>query len=199
MSLPGNCQAETSPVGIRLGISPMLKCIYRHFDEHVETYLATVALVIFASLVVFQVVMRYIFNSPPPWTEEIARYALVWFVYISGSYAVKYQRHVKFNVLVDMLGKRLPLAQRIIGLLMFLFWLAFLILMLNLSVEMVNRQIITGQRAPGSQIPMYLVYIGLPVGLFLMSFRVVQHTVRAIIDIIRNPFAPIPPSQNEVD
>ncbi|TDX32131.1 C4-dicarboxylate transporter DctQ subunit [Modicisalibacter xianhensis] len=177
----------------------MLKCVYEHLDEHVETYLATIALTIFASLVVFQVVMRYIFNSPPAWTEEIARYALVWFVYISGSYAVKYQRHVKFNVLVDMLGKRVPLAQRIIGLLIFLLWLAFLIFMLDLSFEMVRRQIITGQLAPGSQIPMYLIYVGLPVGLSLMSFRVLQHTVRAIIDIIKNPLAPIPPSKNEVD
>lgn len=177
----------------------MLKCIYEHFDEHVETYLASIALIIFASLVVFQVIMRYIFSSPPPWTEEIARYALVWFVYISGSYAVKYQRHVKFNVLVDLLGKRVPLAQRIISLLIFLLWLAFLIFMLSLSLEMVNRQIMTGQLAPGSQIPMYLVYIGLPVGLLLMSFRVLQHTVRAIIDIVKNPHAPIPPSHSEVD
>lgn len=177
----------------------MLKRIYEHIDEHVETYLATIALIIFASLVVFQVVMRYVFGNTPAWTEEFARYALVWFVYISGSYAVKYQRHVKFSVLVDMLGKRVPLAQRIIGLFIFLLWLGFLILMLNLSVEMVNRQIMTGQRAPGSQIPMYLVYIGLPVGFLLMSFRVLQHTVRAIIDIVKNPFAPIPRSQSEVD
>lgn len=177
----------------------MLKGVYEHLDEHVETYLATVALTIFASLVVFQVVMRYIFNSPPAWTEEMARYALVWFVYISGSYAVKYQRHVKFNLLVDMLGKHVPLAQRLIGLVIFLLWLAFLLFMLNLSFEMVRRQIITGQLAPGSQIPMYLVYIGLPLGLSLMSFRVLQHTVRAIIDIIKNPLAPIPPSKSEVD
>ncbi|RUA22609.1 TRAP transporter small permease subunit [Billgrantia gudaonensis] len=58
----------------------MWKWIYSHLDEHIETYLATVALVVFASLVIFQVVMRYIFNSPPSWSEEIARYALVWFV-----------------------------------------------------------------------------------------------------------------------
>ncbi|MDL0433876.1 TRAP transporter small permease [Marinobacter sp. TBZ242] len=177
----------------------MLKGVYEHLDEHVETYLATVALTIFASLVVFQVVMRYIFNSPLAWTEEMARYALVWFVYISGSYAVKYQRHVKFNVLVDMLGKRVPLAQRLISLVIFLLWLGFLLFMLNLSFEMVRRQIITGQLAPGSQIPMYLVYIGLPLGLSLMSFRVLQHTIRAIIDIIKNPLAPIPSSQSEVD
>ncbi|MCQ9616522.1 TRAP transporter small permease [Paenalcaligenes niemegkensis] len=177
----------------------MLKGIYAHFDEHVETYLATVALTVFTSLVIFQVIMRYVFNSPPAWSEEIARYALVWFVYLSGSYAVKYQRHVKFNVIVDLIGKKVPFAQRIIRLFVFLLWLAFLIFMLKLSIQMVTRQFGTGQLAPGSQIPMYLVYLGLPLGLLLMSFRVLQHTTVAIIDIVKNPFAPIPPSQPEVD
>ena len=177
----------------------MLKRIYAHFDEHVETYLATVALTIFSTLVVLQVIMRYIFNSPLVWSEEIARYALVWFVYLSGSYAVKYQRHVRFNVIVDLIGKKVPLAQRIIRLFVFLLWFAFLVFMLRLSIEMVNRQFISGQLAPGSQIPMYLVYLGLPIGCLLMSFRVLQHTIGAVIDIVRNPLAPIPQTQTEVD
>ncbi|WP_027961314.1 TRAP transporter small permease [Halomonas halodenitrificans] len=177
----------------------MLKWLYKHLDEHIETYLATVALVIFTSLVIFQVVMRYVFNSPPAWSEEIARYSLVWFVYLSGSYAIKYQRHVKFSVVVNFIGKKLPLLQRLISLAIFLVWLAFLIYMFALSNEMVKRQVMTGQLSPGSQIPMYFVYIGLPLGLFLMSFRVLQHTLRAFVDIIRNPFAPISPSQSEVD
>lgn len=177
----------------------MLKCIYAHFDEHVETYLATVALSVFATLVVFQVIMRYVFNNPSVWSEEIARYALVWFVYLSGSYAVKYQRHVKFNVIVDLIGKKAPLAQRIIQLFVFLLWLGFLAFMLILSIKMVDRQLTTGQLAPASQIPMYMVYLGLPLGLLLMSFRVLQHTYRTAIDIIKNPFAPISSSQTEAD
>lgn len=177
----------------------MLKTLYAHLDEHIETYLATIALIVFTTLVVFQVIMRYIFNSPPVWSEEIARYALVWFVYLSGSYAAKYQRHVKFNVIIDLIGKKIPLAQRIVSLLVFMLWLAFLIYMLLLSIEMVKRQLISGQLAPASQIPMYFVYAGLPLGLSLMSFRVFQHTARSIIDIIKNPLAPIPSPQLEVD
>lgn len=177
----------------------MLKSIYAHLDEHVETYLATVALTVFSTLVILQVIMRYVFNSPLAWSEEIARYALVWFVYLSGSYAVKYQRHVKFGVIIDLIGKKAPLAQRIIRLLVFLLWLAFLIFMLSLSIEMVSRQLTRGQLAPGSQIPMYLVYAGLPIGFLLMSFRVLQHTIGSVIDIVRNPFAPIPQTPTEVD
>ena len=176
----------------------MLKRIYTHFDEHVETYLSTVTLIIFSALVVAQVIMRYIFGSPMTWSEEIARYALVWFVYTSASYAVRYQRHVKFSVLVKLIGKRVPFAERVIQIFVFLIWLAFLITVLWLSIQMIISQYHTGQVSAGARIPMYIVYLGLPLGLALMSFRVVQHLVRAAIDIVKNPTAPIPPTELEV-
>lgn len=176
----------------------MLKRIYTHFDEHVETYLSSVTLILFSVLVVAQVIMRYILGSPMTWSEEIARFALVWFVYTSASYAVRYQRHVKFNVLVKLVGKRVPIAERIIQIFVFIIWLAFLLIVLWLSIQMVINQYGTGQVSAAARIPMYLVYLGLPLGLALMSFRVIQHLVRAGIDIVKNRNAPIPPTELEV-
>lgn len=176
----------------------MLKRIYAHFDEHVETYLSSVTLVLFTTLVVAQVIMRYILGSPMTWSEEVARFALVWFVYTSASYAVRYQRHVKFNVLTKMLGRRIPIAERVLQIVVFVVWLSFLVFMLVLSVEMVIAQYRTGQVSAAAQLPMYLVYIGLPLGLALMSFRVLQHLARAAVDIAKHRNAPIPPAELEV-
>lgn len=176
----------------------MLKRIYAHFDEHVETYLSSVTLLLFTVLVVAQVFMRYVLGSPMTWSEEIARYALVWFVYTSASYAVRYQRHVKFNVLVKLLGKRVPIAERVVQIVVFVLWLTFLLFMLVLAIQMVMAQYRTGQVSAAAQLPMYLVYIGLPLGLALMSFRVTQHLIRAGIDIVKNRNAPIPPAELEV-
>lgn len=40
---------------------------------------ATVAfLVLLVAVVILQVIARYVFASPPAWTEEIARYAMIW-------------------------------------------------------------------------------------------------------------------------
>lgn len=169
----------------------MFKQLYHHLDEHVETYLATIALAVFTTLIVFQVFMRYVLNSPSSWAEEIAAYALAWFVYFSGSYAIRYQRHVRFNVLVDTMGRHWPIVQRLIRVIVFVAWLAFLVIMAVYAIEMVMQQHARGQTAPSSRIPFYLVYLGLPIGLLLMSFRVVQHTVAAVTDLMRNPNAPI--------
>ncbi len=37
-----------------------------------------VALTLLVGVVFLQVVARYIFDSPPSWTEELARYAMIW-------------------------------------------------------------------------------------------------------------------------
>jgi TRAP-type C4-dicarboxylate transport system permease small subunit len=176
----------------------MLKRIYLHLDEHVETYLSTVALLVFTALTIGQVIMRYVLGNPMTWSEEVARFALVWFVYTSASYAVRYQRHVKFNVLTKLVGKRLPIAERVIQIVVFILWLSFLVLVLVLSIQMVLAQYRTGQVSAAAQIPMYLIYIGLPLGLALMSFRVLQHLVAAGIDIVKNRNAPIPAVELEV-
>lgn len=177
----------------------MLKRILRHLDEYVEVYLASAALVIFTVLVVAQVIMRYVLGAPLVWSEEIARFALVWFVWIAGSYAVKYLRHVKFTVIVDLIGRKIPVAQRAIRVIVFVLWLAFLLLMLVLSWQQVMQQVASGQVSAASRVPMSFVYFGLTLGMLLMSFRVAQHTVTAFIDIVKNPNAPIPKPQVEVD
>lgn len=176
----------------------MLKRIYAHLDEHVETYLSTVTLLIFTALTVTQVFMRYVLSNPLTWSEEIARFALVWFVYTSASYAVRYQRHVKFSVLTKLLGTKIPIAERIVQILVFLIWLAFLVVILVLSIQMVIAQYRSGQMSPAAQLPMYLIYIGLPLGMALMSFRVLQHLIRAGIDIVQHGNAPIPRAELEV-
>lgn len=177
----------------------MLKRILHHLDEYVEVYLASAALVIFSVLVVVQVIMRYVFGAPLVWSEEIARFALVWFVWIAGSYAVKYLRHVKFEVLVTLLGNKIPVAQRVIRIIVFLLWLAFLLMMLVLSWQQVMQQVASGQVSAGARIPMSFVYFGLTIGMFLMSIRVIQHLWFAFIDIVKHPNTPIPKPAVEVD
>mgnify|MGYP000069931931 CR=1 FL=1 len=48
-----------------------------------------VAIVVLVSAVMLQVVARYAFQSPPPWTEELARYAMIWAGLIGASMSFK--------------------------------------------------------------------------------------------------------------
>ncbi|MDO6587372.1 TRAP transporter small permease [Salipiger sp. 1_MG-2023] len=47
------------------------------------------ALVVLVGVVLLQVAARYIFQQPPSWTEELARYAMIWAGLIGASMAFK--------------------------------------------------------------------------------------------------------------
>jgi len=124
--------------------------------------------------------MRYIFNESLTWSEELSRYAFVWFVYTSAAYAVRYQRHVKFSFLVNVLEKISPIYSQFLKIVALLCWISFLIFIDYFSIKLVMTQFDTQQLSPANQIPMYLVYLGVPLGAILMTFRVVQHIVTEV-------------------
>jgi len=41
-------------------------------------YLAIFALGVMLCAILLQIVARYVFDAPPPWTEELGRYAMIW-------------------------------------------------------------------------------------------------------------------------
>jgi TRAP-type C4-dicarboxylate transport system permease small subunit len=151
--------------------------LYKHLDEHIETYLSAILLIFFSFLCILQVVMRYIFNESLTWSEELSRYAFVWFVYTSAAYAVRYQRHVKFNFLVNLLYRISPIYSQILKIIALFCWISFLIFVDYYSIQTITNQFKMGQVSPANQIPMYIVYLGLPMGALLMTFRVTQHII----------------------
>src|SRR5690625_7497875 len=102
--------------------------------------------------------MRYVFNNSLTWSEELSRYAFVWFVYASASYAVKYQRHVKFNFLVSIFQRHFksPIYGEIVKLIALLLWISFLIFLIYYSFSLVNNQFRLGQVSPANHIPIFL-------------------------------------------
>ncbi|WP_121062355.1 TRAP transporter small permease [Chachezhania antarctica] len=57
--------------------------------DRVATVVAGAAIVVLVGAVMLQVVARYIFQQPPSWTEELARYAMIWAGLIGASMSFK--------------------------------------------------------------------------------------------------------------
>lgn len=67
----------------------------------------TAVVILFALLTVavfVQVVARYVFNQPPAWTEEVARFCQVWIILLAASICIRKGSHLA----VDYLGPALP-------------------------------------------------------------------------------------------
>lgn len=55
------------------------------------------------AVVTWQVVSRYALGSPSPWTEEVARYLLIWIGMLGTAYAFRTRAHIG----LDLLPRRL--------------------------------------------------------------------------------------------
>lgn len=135
----------------------------------------------FASALLFvNVVLRYVFRMPLPWAEEVSIYLIVWIVFVGGSVAVRTRGHIAIDLLPLVLSpvnrRRLALA---VGAVMFLFFAVFF----YYSGEHTLRIRSGGQVMPVLQAPMWLTYLAMPVGSFLMGLR----TVQALIGLLARP------------
>src|SRR5690606_13845581 len=54
------------------------------------------------SVVSLQVVMRYVFNAPTVWSEELATLLFVWFVMLGIGPVLKHQEHIMVEVLTEL-------------------------------------------------------------------------------------------------
>ena len=70
-----------------------VKKVIQWVDDKLEVFIGAVFLALMVVFTTLQIVGRYLFSTPFPWTEEMTRYMFVWMVFISIGYAVKTGEH----------------------------------------------------------------------------------------------------------
>jgi len=115
-------------------------------------------------LVVFgQVIARFVFNDPFRWSEELARYLQVWMIILTSSICIREGTHLA----VDYATHILPfVCRKLLKLLVLLLMMFYLIIVIVYGARIVS--VITRQVSPAMQIPIYIVYLAVPIGGFLM-------------------------------
>jgi len=125
-------------------------------------------------VVFMQIIFRFIVKGSLPWSEELARYLMVWAVFIGASIGAKEGAHIGVGAFVSMLPARLI---RFSIFLAGFFSLLFCILVAFLSFKVVVFLILSGQRSPAMEIPIYWAYLAITVGTVLMGIRFIQATL----------------------
>jgi len=136
-------------------------------ERYPEDWLAFALFWSLAFIVFLQFFTRYILNDSLAWTEEIARYGLMWVVFIGGAMVTRRNTHIAVelmsNVMKPGLQRQILLASVDIVKLGFLAFLAYV------SVTIIDRMGI--QRMTVFDLSMSWVYAGVSFGCFLMLFR----------------------------
>jgi C4-dicarboxylate transporter, DctQ subunit len=153
--------------------------IRRFLNEKLEEWLLVTALILLTLLVIAQVFVRFVINFSIGGTEELARYILIWISWIGASYAIQKNAHIKVEILRNMLNDSKKKILDLFSLLIFFGLALFLAIEGTNLVYMVNT---TNQVSPSMGMPMWIIYLVIPIGGLLMSIRLIQQ----IISIFRS-------------
>ncbi len=66
--------------------------------------LLAVLMLSLVSSVTWQVASRYLLRDPSPWTEELARYLLIWIGLLGAAYGYRTRAHMGIDLLAQQLG-----------------------------------------------------------------------------------------------
>ena len=128
----------------------------------VSTILVALVTVTFA-----QVVFRYLLQAPLAWSEELARFLLMWLASLSAAYAFKTRSHFALRFVVDRFS---PGAQKWIGTLVSLAVVWFLSVFAWQALKFTLE--VRDMSAPATQMSMAVPYSSAFVGSVLMLYYV---------------------------
>ncbi len=117
-----------------------------------------------------QVVSRYLLHFSLSWSEELARFLLMWLAMLSAAYGFKTKSHFALTFVVDRFGDG---ARRIIGLFVTLAMSALLIVFTVKAIELT--QTVIGRIGPGTQLSYAVPYSSSIVGGVLMLYYVLRN------------------------
>jgi TRAP-type transport system small permease protein len=142
-------------------------------ERYPEDWLAFVVFWALAGIVFLQFFTRYVLNDSVSWTEEIARYGLIWVTFIGAAMVTRRNTHISVMLLPNVLSA--GMARLLLGLLD-LMVLGFFGLLAYFSVLIFQRMHV--QRMTVVDLPMSYVYGAVALGCFLMLARQLQRVVR---------------------
>ena len=149
--------------------------------NHLEEWLIA-SLMAIATLIIFvAVVHRYASGIPllqdaalainMSWAQELCIYLFVWMAKFGAAYGVRTGIHVGVDVLINRLSERTRAWFVYFGLFA---GALFTGIIGTLGSKLVCGIYATGQTSADLELPMWLVYLAIPLGSFLMCFRFLQ-------------------------
>jgi TRAP-type C4-dicarboxylate transport system permease small subunit len=157
-------RAAAKPEEIHLIVAKDEEIVVEH---HPEDWIAIVLFWSLAFIVFLQFFSRYVMNDSYAWTEEIARYGLMWVVFIGGAVVTRKNSHIAVELLSNVMRPGPARTAMLAG--VDLVKLAFLALLAYFSVTIIERMHF--QRMTVFDLPMSYVYAGVGLGCFMMFAR----------------------------
>jgi len=151
---------------------------FRRLLDRLILSICSFALMLLVVTVTWQVFSRYVLNDPSSWTDELARYVMVWLGLLGASYLFGLKGHLAITLLDGYLkGKSHIALHLVLNLISFAF---VALAMLSGGLSLMSKT--TQQLSPALQLQMSNVYAILPISASIILIYLVLNTLNLFID-----------------
>lgn len=136
--------------------------------------LVVILFTVMMTAVLVQIAGRYVFNYSISGASEIATFSQIWLVFFGAGVAMRRGQHV----VVDILALFLPDGvRRIVSIIVAAGSIAFVLIVAWTSLALIKFGFI--QTSPALQLPMWMIYLCMPIGSLYLVLEIVAAAVQA--------------------
>ena len=132
------------------------------------------------ALAFINVVARYAFDSSLTWASELTIYIFLWSTFFGAAYCFKQDAHISVTLLLERFE---PSTAKVLMLASHLITFVFLFAVAYFGVEYVLFVHELEEMSVDLDIPMWIVFLVIPISFFFASYRVGEK----IVEIIKTP------------
>ena len=144
----------------------------KHIDNILEKTLISIMGIMVIN-VLWQVFSRYILKSPSSWTDELARFLLIWLGLLGAAYATGKKMHLAIDLLpMSLEGKKADRLNVVIQIIVLLFALFAMVLG---GMRLVYITLILEQTSAAMSVPLWIVYLVIPIsGILIVYYSILN-------------------------
>lgn len=142
--------------------------------KKIDKVLANILIIIMSIMVInvlWQVFSRYFLGTPSSFTDELARYLMIWIGILGAAYVSGRNKHVAIDVLPSRLSAKTQ--RKLKFLVRFLIILFCLFALVIGGTRLVYITYILDQYSPALQVPLAAVYLIIPIsGILIIYYKI---------------------------
>ena len=121
--------------------------------------------------VLWQVFTRFVTGNPSSFTDELARYLMIWIGVLGAAYVSGRNLHVAIDILPLRQSKKIQKKLKIIVTILIILFVFFAFVIGGSRLVYISY--VLGQQSPALQLPLALVYLIIPIsGLLIMYYKI---------------------------
>lgn len=145
------------------------------FIQNIEEIIACVAIAVMLLAVMLNVFLRYVFNSPTAWSDELAVIGMAYVTFVGGAAAYKRNLHYGIDLIIEKLPQSVQHWMHVVMTLAFIVLFAVMTYIgFNLTVSAKKLMTYTGWSYK-------IMDAALPLGFFSMTVYSIRYFVMSIV------------------